>query len=173
MREVIKIYYTYDELSEEDKEKVLARMQETATDYDWWNYVCDDAKNIGLDIIAFDLDSSSYVKAKFRVSASDTAERILQEHGEACETYRTAAQYQQDRDEFIFDEEMRAKREGEEFYPDEIDTEEIDREFLRMLCEDYRIILQKELEYLHSREAIEETIRANEYEFEAGTLRLA
>jgi len=54
----------------------------------------------------------------------------------------------------------------------DIDTEDIDAEFLRSLCEDYRIMLQNEYEYLTSEEAIIETIIANEYEFtEEGELK--
>jgi hypothetical protein len=47
----------------------------------------------------------------------------------------------------------------------EVDTEDIDANFLRSLLEDYRIMLQKEYEYLTSEETIIETIEANEYEF--------
>jgi hypothetical protein len=38
-------------------------------------------------------------------------------------------------------------------------------EFKRDLLEDYRLILRDEVEYLLSDEAIEENIKANEYEF--------
>ena len=50
-------------------------------------------------------------------------------------------------------------------YGDPEDLEDLNKEFLRSLCEDYRIILQKEYEYLTSEEAIIETIEVNEYEF--------
>lgn len=50
-----------------------------------------------------------------------------------------------------------------EYYPEDIDTEDID--FRRALQEDYASILQQEYEYLTSEEAIRETIEANDYEF--------
>ena len=41
----------------------------------------------------------------------------------------------------------------------------LEAEFLKSILEDYSIILQKEYEYLTSREAVEETIEANDYHF--------
>ena len=52
---------------------------------------------------------------------------------------------------------IQAKIEGE--------IEESEQEFLSDLLEDYSIILQRESEYLQSRESIIETIEANEYDF--------
>ena len=49
--------------------------------------------------------------------------------------------------------------------------DEMSEEFLKSLLEDYRIILENEYEYLTSKEAILETIEANDYEFTAdGTI---
>ena len=50
-------------------------------------------------------------------------------------------------------------RENEECMQSEED------DFLQSLCEDYRIILRNEYEYLTSEEAIIETIESNEYYF--------
>ena len=47
----------------------------------------------------------------------------------------------------------------------DVSLDALDSNFLYALREDYRITLQKELEYMQSTEQIEETIRANEYEF--------
>ena len=43
--------------------------------------------------------------------------------------------------------------------------QDIEDDFLKSLCEDYRILLQHQYEYLTSEEVIIETIEANEYEF--------
>jgi len=45
--------------------------------------------------------------------------------------------------------------------------DEVENEFLLAICEDYRIILTKEYEYLTSEESIIETIAANNYDFTA------
>ena len=45
------------------------------------------------------------------------------------------------------------------------DCGELDAEFTKSIFEDYRILLQKECEYLNSDEAIIETIEANDYYF--------
>lgn len=46
--------YTFDELSDQAKEKARDWWREGALDYDWWEFVCADAKNVaelfGLDI---------------------------------------------------------------------------------------------------------------------------
>lgn len=45
------------------------------------------------------------------------------------------------------------------------DADELESEYFNLLLEDYRIMLNKEYEYLTSDEVIKETIEANEYEF--------
>jgi hypothetical protein len=48
---------------------------------------------------------------------------------------------------------------------DEPDTKDLDKEFLHNLLEDYRVMLQQEYDYLTSKDAVIETINANEYDF--------
>jgi len=50
---------------------------------------------------------------------------------------------------------------------EENELQDIEDEFLKSLLEDYSIMLQKECYYKQSKEAIIETIEANEYEFYA------
>ena len=85
------------------------------------------------------------------VSHDECIALILENHGENCETYKTAMEYK-----------GRVSTTDEDGYEEETDE---GAEFLKSLLEDYRIMLQKEYEYKSSREAIEETIRCNEYEF--------
>ena len=42
---------------------------------------------------------------------------------------------------------------------------DLEEEFRKDLCEDYRIILSKEYDYLTSERSVMETIKANEYSF--------
>jgi len=179
MREVTKTYrvYKWEDLSEEQQEKVIENYWDINVDYEWWDHVYDDAENIGLKITEFDLDRGSYVRGDFIGYAMDTATKILADHGEHCETYKTAQDYFVEYKRMI---EAQCQAEAdllciafafEEGYAEihydleELITDDIDREFLRSLCEDYRISLQREYEYLTSREAIIEAIVANEYEF--------
>ena len=150
--------YEFEELSEEVQKKVLNNMQDINVNYEWWDYTYEDAMNIGLKIDEFDLDRKSYVHGKFLHNAETVANNIIKDHGETCETVKTAKDYLQ---------ELQKLRTACPIDEDEylIDTDDIDKEFLRSLCEDYRIILQKEYEYRLSDEAIKETIKDNEYEF--------
>ena len=165
-----KKFYKFDELSEKAKEYVIEKLWDINVDFNWWQFTYEDAENIGLKINEFDLDRGSYVKGDFIETAEDVANLIIKNHGEKCETYQTAKNYLKDLSE------LTAKNlidnAAEEFPEDFLDTENIDKEFLRSLCEDYRIMLQHEYEYKTSEEAIKETIEANDYEFdEEGNLQ--
>ena len=90
---------------------------------------------------------------------------IIDNHGDTCETYRTAETYLKDKDNLIY---MAERDENGDFvneYDLDGDLDDLDSEFLKSILEDYRIILSKEYDYLTSEEAIRETINANEYEF--------
>lgn len=157
---VEKTIYKFKELSERAQENALSNLSETACDYEWWDCTFDDAATIGLKITSFDLDRNRHAEGKFINGPHNCAEAILKEHGENCETYKTAKDYL-------------AKREGikkheAQFYDDDArdaDLEELAEDFRKSLLEDYSIMLQKEYEYLTSREALLETIECNGYEF--------
>jgi len=170
--------YTFDELSDDAKQKAVEKLYDINVDYEWWDSTYEDAEMIGLKISEFDLDRASYVKGDFMWDCLAVAKEIIKEHGDNCETYTTAKQYLTDynsliaaqcqeeadflcmplRDEIDFEEMHR--------WIEEIETDDIDDKFLKSLCEDYRIILQHEYDYLTSEEAIIETIEANEYYFD-------
>jgi hypothetical protein len=144
--------YKFEELCEDAQQKAMERIAEFQTDYEWWDSVYDDAKTIGLKITGFDLDHHN-ITGKLTEYAEDVAKAIKENHGKDCETYKTAEAY---------------LKEYKELKPDTdggIDSEAIDAEFEHSLLEDYRIMLQHEYEYLESKEAILETIKANDYQF--------
>lgn len=160
--------YTFDELSDEAKEKALEAYRDINVSFDWWEFTYMDAETIGLKIDGFDLDRRRHATGKFIESAFDCASKIIKEHGEACETYKSAKVFLSDWTELV------AKYSDginmEEVYEDneyEFDKEadELETEFLKSILEDYSIMLQNEYEYLYSDEAVQETIEANEYEF--------
>lgn len=148
--------YPFDELSNDAKEKVIEEFRYSNADYDWWESVFDDAAQVGLNITEFELDRGAYCQGEFIEFAEDTARKILHDHGACCPTHETATDYIAAYD----------KLDGNatEY---ENQQKELDIEFLHDILEDYRIILQKEYEYLLSDTSIIEMIECNEYEFTA------
>ena len=177
MRTIETTVYKFDELSDKAKQKAIENLYDLNVDDEWWENVYEDAANIGLKITAFDLGRACYVEGHFTQDALGVADVILREHGEQCETYKTAYKYVEDYWQLYCQEDadmlcMPGKARDWDFvtyteYGDPENLEDLNKEFLRSLCEDYKIILQNEYEYLTSEEAIVETIQANEYEFTA------
>lgn len=99
------------------------------------------------------------------VDTEQTAHDIIKKHGEQCETYKTAADYLSRRDALIM--EWPCDDEGQYINVDELDAklDDMGEDFTKSILEDYRIMLRNEYEYLQSKEAIIETIEANEYDF--------
>lgn len=151
--------YTYDELSEKAKEKALIWAGEGAFYYDWWESAYEDAERIGLKITSFDLDRHRHAKGDIITSCPEVAESIMREHGKDCDTYKLAVSYLAQ----IADISAKYPCENIEEYDDE--REEADNEFKRALLEEYSCMLQKEADYMQSREYLEESIRINEYTF--------
>lgn len=160
--------YSFEELSEDAKQKAIELLYNINVDHQWWEYTYDDAKMIGLEINEFDLDRNRYAKGKFLYSAMETTDLIKSNHGHECETYKTAIEFLKN-----WDNEVAKHSDGidtdkvcedKEYDFDQV-ADELESDFLRSLLEDYSIILQKEYEILTSSEAIIETIKANEYTF--------
>lgn len=156
--------YKFSELSDEAKEKAITQMWDVNVSHDWWDGTYEDAERISMKIEGFDLDRGSYCKAKFLAGGEETAHKIEAEHGEDCETYKTAAAYLKERDAAVENAPKDEDGDTDEYELDKI-LDELEAEFLKSLCEDYRIILDKEYDYLTSKEQIIESIEANEYEF--------
>lgn len=161
--------YSFDDLSESVKEEVVERMADINVFYEWWEYLYGDAENVKLKLTEFDIGRGSYCKGNFIEYASDTVQAIIENHGEDCETFKTAEvfvadsmaiteKFSVDYNEDGFDNNERERERDDE-------QADLDDEFLKNILEDYRIILQKEYEYMTSEKAIVETIRANEYDF--------
>lgn len=166
MRIVKTKIYHFKELSEQVQEKVIQQFADINVSYEWWDTIYEDAKTILLKLIEFDI-SRYYCGGEFIEYADNTAQAIVKYHGKDCETHKTA--------QIFIAESARLLN----LYPEKLavlgyDNNETERknqqeilnnEFLKDILEDYCIILQKEYEYLASKEAIIETITINEYEF--------
>ena len=170
MKQHIITTYSFDELSDKAKETAIQELYDINVDHGWWQFVYDDAEDIGLKLTEFDLDRHRHAKGEFMDKAVNVAERIKQDHGKDTDTYKTANDFLVTAAPILkIIEENEEPSDGEYNYDILHDAEEefenAVKEFLRSLLEDYSIILQKEYEYLTSEEVIIDTIRANDYDF--------
>jgi len=157
------IVFKYSELSEKAKERALDQCCGFNVSHRWWEFVFEDAERIGLKITEFDIDRENFIRGNLTRSAFDCAELIEKEHGVETDTAKLARN-------FLYDVRQGAKAHKENVQ-DDFDFsetqayEDLCTEFERALKEEYLHMLRREFEYLTSHEAIEETIKANDYEF--------
>lgn len=144
--------YQFDELPENIQEKVIDKNREINVHDDWWKSIYYDAKQVGLKITSFDLDRNRHANGEFINDADFCAEKILENHCNTCETYKTAANYMEERNKLDIDEQ-------------EEELAKLDEQFLVDILEDYSIMLQNEYEYLQSDESVKETLIINEYTY--------
>lgn len=170
--------YEFDELSEEAQNNALSKVYGINVDHDWWDDIYEDAKTIGLKIEEFHLEHKK-ITGRLTEYLLDCCRLIRHNHGKECDTFKTAKQYLQEYIQAFFN----WKEDNKDFgyknwrpadwlyefkYTNEAD--EITNEFRKALLQDYLIMLDKEYEYLTSKEAIKQEIEANEYLFhEDGT----
>lgn len=172
---IVRTLYHFDELSERAKDTAREWYREGALDYDWWDCIYDDAATVGLKITSFDLDRRRGVKGTLTMSLVESCKAILKEHGPDCDTYKLAGDFlraynalDNAKDEAIramTDEDIDNEKETDILEHFETDVEDLRDQYVYALREEYASILQREYEYLLSDECVDETIRANEYEF--------
>ncbi len=157
--------FKFDELSDKAKEKALIEYYDWNVNFDWWDSVYYDAKNVGITINGFDIDRGNYCEIEFKYDETDICHKIIMEHGENCETHKIAKFHLKERDEII---DSAIRDENGNFENEyEIDNllDNCEENFKNSLSEEYLSILRKEYEYLTSEEAIIEALEANEIEF--------
>lgn len=158
--------YQFEELNPEAQKAALSKLADLNTTDKWWDYIYEDAEEVGFKITGFDLDRK-VVNGHFMVSGEETAAAILDNHGEKCETYKLAAQYLEDLPDIRKSAPAAAQAEGIEYMSEEA----FETKFLKRLSAAYVTILQADFDHLTSDETVKETIEANEYDFlENGTL---
>ena len=156
--------YTFAELSETAKSKVLNDLYDINVDYDWWRYTYDVAENVGIKITGFDIDCGSYCKGDLLLSCEEVCANIIRDHGDTCETYKTAQTFLAEKERILNAAET---DENGDFTDSDTEDKLIENEtdFTQSILEDYRIMLSHEYDYLTSKAAIIETIEANNYTF--------
>ena len=167
--------YQFSELSDEAKENAIKELYDINVNSDWWYGVYEDAAQVNLKIKGFDIDRGSYVKAEFMQSAYDTANLITLNHGESCETYKTALTFIQDWNNLVSKYSDGVKTDvvtEDNEYDFDNEADDLENDFLQSISEDYRIILRNEYDCLTSEKSIIETIEGNDYYFtENGQLK--
>ena len=161
--------YKFEELSETAQQAALENMAYiNVEDFEWWDTMYEDAKNIGLIITGFELDRNKHATGELSYSLKETVQAIQEDHGEHYETFKLAEKFDKNYDELVGqyssekDPERVAEAKEDEFDEKADILEEL---FLKELLETYADMLEKDYEYNTSEGAIKETIKANEYEF--------
>ena len=157
--------YKFAELDEDEQNKAIQNLYDINVDHDWWDCTFEDAKNIGLTITEFD---ERTIKGTL-YDADEAVVAIKKDHGDMCETWIDAVQYEAEKAKLVIKHsngiDCTVVDEDNEYDFDE-DCDDLDKEFQHRLLEDYRIMLEKDYEYLTGYEAIAETLIANEYDFD-------
>lgn len=164
MRTIAVNIFKFNELNEKAKQNAIRNLSDINVDYNWWEFIYEDAENIGLKIMSFDLDRNRHAKGEFILNAPEVAQNILSNHGKECETYKTAESFLEVWQP-IFNAYMDEESEKYESSESEDEMQELEDDFFNSLLEDYSIILQNACDYLQSDESIIDTIEANDYEF--------
>lgn len=160
--------YTFDELSEEAKDKARNWWISCACDDEWWEFTLEDAKRVGLKIASFDTSRRYDIEGDFITSSVDCAEKILKEHGEGCGTWAEANAFLKNRGDFMdkAEKENKADEMGDFYDMETLEgLEEMERDFLKSLLEEWLLMLRKEEEWYFSNDHVDECILINEYEF--------
>jgi hypothetical protein len=164
----IKIY-KFNELNEQAQTKAIEQMSDINVGYNWWDYMYQDAQNVGIKITDFDLERGN-IGGKLTMSLTDSCELIITNYGEDCETHKTARAYLAEWAKLVREHsdgiDIDKVCEDKEYEFDEL-ADELETQFKLSILEDYRILLQQEYTYQTSEESIKETIIANDYDFTA------
>jgi hypothetical protein len=166
--------YKFDELSEEAQQEALKSLYYVNIDDEWWNAVYEDAEQVGLKITGFDIGRGNYCELEFVLDATEIADAIIKEHGEHCDTHKTAKDFMKERDNLVYKYSDKKNTEvvaEDNEYEFDQECDELEDELEKAISEDYLAMLRKDYEYYTSEEAIKETIQANDYDFtEEGSL---
>jgi len=155
--------YKFNELSETAKQKALDHLFDLNVDYNWWEDMYEDAKEIGLKITSSDIDRKD-ITGEFNLEACEVAQNVLNSHGESCETYKTTEKFMEVWQP-IFSDYMDESSENYESSESEETLIDLETEFLNDLLQDYLILLEHDYDYRTSTEAIIESIECNDYDF--------
>ena len=170
MREITTRVFTFDELPLEVQDKIIEYWD--SPNYAWWESVYEDAERVGVKIMEVDTYRGTIsLNCDY---PKDTANGILNQHGEGCDTYILAKSFLDKINPLVEKLERIEDIDYRRGYRKclrvtqgslEEDVEDLRSEFIYALGEEYLSLLRREYEQLTSRECIIETIEANECVF--------
>jgi thiamine pyrophosphate-dependent acetolactate synthase large subunit-like protein len=168
MRTITKNIYYFSELSEEAKQQAIEKLYNINVDFQWWKFTYEDAETVGLKINGFSLDRNYNCNIELIDNVFDICHKIIENHGEICDTYKTAKNWLSKYDELFAryeDENNKGYVDSEKENDFDDELSDLEHDFKNSISSDYLTMLRNEYEYLTSEEAIIETIIANDYEF--------
>jgi len=158
--------YKFNELSESAQDKAIENLYDINIDYEWWDFIYDEANQLGFRIKSFD-DYS--IEIDIIENCEVIARNIIKNHGESCSTYIEATAYLKQLNnlnlKYWFPEDAPIEDIDTNEYDFETGKDQLDNDFICTLKSEYLSMLEKDYEYLTSHEAIIETIEANDYDF--------
>lgn len=157
--------YKVNELSGKVQTFVLDKYREIMIYYQWWDFIYEDARRLGLEISAFDTYDKT-ISIEYTENADVVANNITKEWAEGTDLYRLANDflnsYNKLKTEQTFD------KYGDSEQDDDIKY--MEQEFLMGLGKEFLSGLNKDYEWRTSDEAIIEYLEDNQYFFtENGT----
>jgi len=163
MRTVRTKLFQFNELSKEAQEKAISQLSDINVNYDWWDFTYNDAKEVGITLDGFDIDSNSII---IKIDDADyTAHEIIKNHGEECATHLTAKEYNLMKETILYNAPKDKFGTFEDEHELDAKLDDLQEQFTKQIGFDYLGILKHEYEYQTSDEAIKETIIVNDYEF--------
>lgn len=158
MKQRIINVYEYSELSEKAKGVARDWYYDVSCHDTWWDSPYEDAANIGLKITSFDCGRANDITGELINNVDYSINQIIKDHGDSCETHKLALEY---KDKFKQLEVTPPNDDDQDWRFDELRAE-----YTKELLECYLKMLRDEMEYLSSKEYLEECITCNEYEFD-------
>jgi hypothetical protein len=166
--------YLFKELDEQTKEKAIRNNYDIAIQDDWYHFTKDDLKEVDIELRSFDVYTGSFAEIHIDYFF-ETCEKIIETHGENCDTYKIAERYIEEYNSI--QEKMDNLEEYENDNSDEEhlnklmqldkDLEDLDEEYQKEFSEEVLSMLRKEYEHMTSEEYLVDMFEANEYEFTA------
>ena len=160
MRTIETKVYLFNELDDQTQEKVIQDNYGIAIQDDWHDFIKYDLKEIGIELRSFDVDRGSFAEIHIDYFF-ETCEKIIETHGENCETYKIAKRYIKEYNS------IQQKIDALNDDDHDFDLDYLDEEYQKEFSEEVFSMLRKEYEHMTSEEYLIEMFEANEYEFTA------
>ena len=163
--------YSFNELSETAKEKVLRKYADMGTSDYWYEDSFYQAKELGIRITGFDLDRGQSIEAEFLWDEIEVADRILDFYPSDSDIYKISENFRKERDELC--DTWQNDENGEPVNVHELDEklDELEYQYKKDIFWELWKFLRDEYDYLFKDEYLAEFFECNDYQFtEDGTL---